>query len=53
MDFNNIMSDKVKSLRPSGIRKFFDLLENMPDAISLGIGEPDYQTPWHIRDAGI
>ncbi len=53
MDFNNIMSDKVKGLRPSGIRKFFDLLENMPDAISLGIGEPDYQTPWHIRDAGI
>ena len=53
MDFNNIMSGKVKSLRPSGIRKFFDLLENMPDAISLGIGEPDYPTPWHIRDAGI
>ena len=53
MDFNIIMSGKVKSLRPSGIRKFFDLLENMPDAISLGIGEPDYQTPWHIRDAGI
>ena len=53
MDFNDIMSGKVKSLRPSGIRKFFDLLENMPDAISLGIGEPDYQTPWHIRDAGI
>lgn len=53
MDFNSIMSDKVKSLKPSGIRKFFDLLENMTDAISLGIGEPDYQTPWHIRDAGI
>ncbi len=53
IDFNNIMSSKVQSLRPSGIRKFFDLLENMPDAISLGIGEPDYQTPWHIRDAGI
>ena len=53
MDFNDIMSGKVKCLRPSGIRKFFDLLENMPDAISLGIGEPDYPTPWHIRDAGI
>lgn len=53
MDFNRVMSGKVQSLRPSGIRKFFDLLENMPDAISLGIGEPDYQTPWHIRDAGI
>jgi len=53
MDFSHVMSGKVQSLRPSGIRKFFDLLENMPDAISLGIGEPDYQTPWHIRDAGI
>ena len=53
MDFNRVMSGKVQSLRPSGIRKFFDLLENMPDAISLGIGEPDYQIPWHIRDAGI
>ena len=53
MDFNRVMSGKVQGLRPSGIRKFFDLLENMPDAISLGIGEPDYQTPWHIRDAGI
>lgn len=53
MDLNNIISGKVKNLRPSGIRKFFDLLENMPDAISLGIGEPDYPTPWHIRDAGI
>ena len=53
MDFNDIMSGKVKGLRPSGIRKVFDLLENMPDAISLGIGEPDYPTPWHIRDAGI
>lgn len=53
MDFNKIMSGKVMNLRPSGIRKFFDLLENMPDAISLGIGEPDYPTPWHIRDAGI
>ena len=53
MDFNNILSEKVKSLRPSGIRKFFDLLETMDDAISLGIGEPDFTTPWHIRDAGI
>lgn len=52
-DFNSIISDKVKSLRPSGIRKFFDLLETMDDAISLGIGEPDFTTPWHIRDAGI
>ena len=53
MDFDKIMSEPVKSLRPSAIRKSFDLLENMEDAISLGIGEPDYPTPWHIRDAGI
>ena len=53
IDFDNILSPKVKSLRPSGIRKFFDLLETMSDAISLGIGEPDFTTPWHIRDAGI
>ena len=53
IDFDLILSPKVKSLRPSGIRKFFDLLETMSDAISLGIGEPDFTTPWHIRDAGI
>ncbi len=53
MDYNNLLSDNVKGLKPSGIRKFFDLLEEMDDAISLGIGEPDFVTPWHIRDAGI
>jgi aminotransferase len=53
MDYNSVLSDRALSLQPSGIRKFFDILENMPDAISLGIGEPDFQTPWHIRDAGI
>ena len=53
IDYNNILSDNVKSLAPSGIRKFFDILEEMRDAISLGIGEPDFVTPWHIRDAGI
>ena len=53
MDYNSILSDSVKSLAPSGIRKFFDILEEMEDAISLGIGEPDFVTPWHIRDAGI
>ncbi len=53
MDYNSILSDKAKSLKPSGIRKFFDLLEEMKDAISLGIGEPDFVTPWHIRNAGI
>jgi len=49
----NPLSDKVQSLKPSGIRKFFDLVEEMPDAISLGVGEPDFDTPWNIREAGI
>ena len=53
MDFTSVLSDRVQSLKPSGIRKFFDILETMPEAISLGVGEPDFQTPWHIRDAGI
>lgn len=52
-DYTNLLSTNVQKLKPSGIRKFFDLLENMDDAISLGIGEPDFVTPWHIRDAGI
>lgn len=55
MDYDRLLSDNVKSLKPSGIRKFFDILEEMKsdEAISLGIGEPDFITPWHIRDAGI
>jgi len=53
IDYDSVLSDNVKSLAPSGIRKFFDILEEMTDAISLGIGEPDFVTPWHIRDAGI
>jgi len=53
MEFSDLIAEKVKALRPSGIRKFFDLLENMDDAISLGVGEPDFVTPWHIRDAGV
>lgn len=53
MDFQELIAKKVVALRPSGIRKFFDLLETMEDAISLGVGEPDFATPWHIRDAGI
>ncbi len=51
--FEDLIAGKVKALRPSGIRKFFDLLEDMDNAISLGIGEPDFVTPWHIRDAGV
>ncbi|MCL2628883.1 MAG: aminotransferase class I/II-fold pyridoxal phosphate-dependent enzyme [Oscillospiraceae bacterium] len=53
INYDSVLSDNVKSLAPSGIRKFFDILEEMTDAISLGIGEPDFVTPWHIRDAGI
>ena len=53
MDYENILSARVKEVKPSGIRKFFDLLEEMEDSISLGVGEPDFITPWHIRDAGI
>lgn len=50
---NPLISQKVEGLAPSGIRKFFDLLSSMEDVISLGIGEPDFVTPWHIREAGI
>lgn len=49
----NFLSDKVTALKPSGIRKFFDIVSEMKDAISLGVGEPDFDTPWHIRDEGI
>lgn len=49
----NPLSDKVIKIKPSGIRKFFDLVQEMPDAISLGVGEPDFDTPWHIREEGI
>ncbi len=49
----NPLSDKVTAIRPSGIRKFFDIVQEMDDAISLGVGEPDFDTPWHIRDEGI
>ena len=55
IDYESALSSRVKGIAPSGIRKFFDLLENMDagDAISLGVGEPDFVTPWHIRDAGV
>jgi aminotransferase len=49
---DNLISQKVATLPPSGIRKFFDLLSGMEDVISLGIGEPDFVTPWHVREAG-
>ena len=49
----NFLSDKITDIKPSGIRKFFDIVSEMKDAISLGVGEPDFDTPWHIRDEGI
>lgn len=49
----NPLSDTIVNVKPSGIRKFFDLVSEMKDAISLGVGEPDFDTPWHIRDEGI
>ena len=49
----NPLSDKITKIKPSGIRKFFDIVSEMEDAISLGVGEPDFDTPWHIRDEGI
>ena len=49
----NPLSDKIITIKPSGIRKFFDIVNEMDDAISLGVGEPDFDTPWHIRDEGI
>ena len=53
MDYTKILSRRIQKVPPSGIRKYFDLLDGMEGAISLGIGEPDFITPWHIRDAGI
>ena len=53
MNYDTLLSERIKDVKPSGIRRFFDILEEMKDAISLGIGEPDFVTPWHIRDAGI
>lgn len=49
----NPLAEQVVEIKPSGIRKFFDIVSEMKDAISLGVGEPDFDTPWHIRDEGI
>lgn len=53
MDYSKIISSKLMSIKPSGIRKFFDILDEMDDVISLTVGQPDFDTPWHIREAGI
>lgn len=53
IDYSSVLSQRAASLKPSGIRKFFDLLIEMQDVVTLGVGEPDFVTPWHIREAGI
>lgn len=53
MDYESLLSSRAKVMRPSGIRKFFDLAADMPECISLGVGEPDFKTPWSVRDAAI
>ena len=53
LDYDKLISDRAARMRPSGIRRFFDLVAEMPECISLGVGEPDFQTPWDIRDAAI
>ena len=53
IDYSTVLNQRIQAVQPSAIRKFFDIMEEMPDAISLGIGEPDFVTPWHIRNAGI
>ena len=53
IDYSKILSSKVSEIKPSGIRKFFDIAEQMKDVVSLGVGEPDFQTPWHIRSEAI
>ena len=53
MNYDSVLSDVVKTIEPSGIRKFFDLASDMEGVISLGVGEPDFVTPWHIRNEGV
>lgn len=52
-DGNSVLSEKIRDIKPSGIRKFFDILDEMKDVVSLTVGQPDFVTPWHIRNAGI
>ena len=53
IDYSKVLSERVQAVKPSGIRKFFDLASTMKDVISLGVGEPDFETPWQVRRAGI
>ena len=49
IDYDQMLSSRAMELKPSGIRKFFDILEEMQDVVSLTVGQPDFDTPWHIR----
>lgn len=53
IDYAKVLSRSIQEIKPSGIRKFFDLLNGMSDVVALTVGEPDFVTPWHIRSAGI
>ena len=53
MDYDRFLNSRIKNSKPSGIRKFFDIANEMDNVISLSIGEPDFKTPWHIRQKGI
>ncbi len=53
LDYSKVLSGTVRDMKPSGIRKFFDLLDSMHDVVGLTVGQPDFVTPWHIREAGI
>lgn len=53
MDYDSLLNSRLRSIKPSGIRRFFGIAEQMKDVISLGVGQPDFTTPWHIREAGI
>ena len=53
IDYEKVISNRAAGLKPSGIRKFFDILETMKGVVSLTVGQPDFPTPWHIREAAI
>ncbi|MBR1534499.1 MAG: aminotransferase class I/II-fold pyridoxal phosphate-dependent enzyme [Ruminococcus sp.] len=53
MNYTDKLTESIQTVRPSGIRRFFDIVNEMDDVISLSVGEPDFQTPWHVREAGI
>ena len=53
MNYTDKLTESIQTVKPSGIRRFFDIVNEMDDVISLSVGEPDFQTPWHVREAGI